>query len=344
MRYPTAYDIERQFLRRNKMGRPLAKRFFGNRNIGTTGTSDNGIGGEGVASVVLNAKGNYTTRPTFTFSAPQITGGTTATGTISSEVNTVTPDGTLLNGINYVVGDLITFAGVTGTVGRVATVGSGQGEIQTVDFVGTGTNRGSFTTLPTNKTTLAVTVVGNTTGGSGSTGTGQTVAITFRASEVVITEKGSGYSTAPTSTPTQSVTFTSVALTADSGPVGSATNQENAIIVRAKTTSGGTSQVGDIQAQKGSHRYRVKTPDGTAVCKLVASATPAVNQAYILASDITGNDYYVMKLTARTAVIKRKSGGANYEFADPTLYPNGQIVKWTFGTQVLNTSVKIENA
>ena len=31
------------------MGRPLNKKYFGNRNIGTTGTTDNNIGGEGVA-------------------------------------------------------------------------------------------------------------------------------------------------------------------------------------------------------------------------------------------------------------------------------------------------------
>ena len=51
-----------------------------------------------------------------------------------------------------------------------------------------------------------------------------------------------------------------------------------------------------------------------------------------------------MKLTSRTAVIKQKAGGSNYEFADSTTYPNGQIVKWTLGTQILNESVKIENA
>ena len=33
------------------MGRPLNKKYFGNRNTGTTGSSDNTIGGEGIAGI-----------------------------------------------------------------------------------------------------------------------------------------------------------------------------------------------------------------------------------------------------------------------------------------------------
>jgi hypothetical protein len=72
------------------MGRPLNKKYFGNRNIGTTGTGDNGIGGSRVASVTLTPGnlGAYTTRPTITFSDPDLlgAGGVRATGTVTSEV------------------------------------------------------------------------------------------------------------------------------------------------------------------------------------------------------------------------------------------------------------------
>ena len=69
------------------MGRPLHKKYFGNRNIGSTSTTaDDGIGGGAVASVTLNAVGAYTTRPTITFAVPTIPGGVRATGTITSEV------------------------------------------------------------------------------------------------------------------------------------------------------------------------------------------------------------------------------------------------------------------
>ena len=69
------------------MGRPLSKKYFGNKVVG-------GLGGEGVASVVLNALGAYTTRPVFTFSAPGLPGGITATGTVTSEGATAAINGT----------------------------------------------------------------------------------------------------------------------------------------------------------------------------------------------------------------------------------------------------------
>lgn len=301
------------------MGRPIHKKFFGNLNTPP-------IGGEGVASVVLNARGNYTTRPTFTFSAPQLPDGTTATGTITSEASTVAPDGTLLNGVNYVVGDLITFAGITSTVGRVATVGSGQGEIQTIDFVGTGTNRGSFTTLPTNKTGLAVTVVGKTTGGAGSTGTGQTVAITFRAKDVVITEAGTGYSAAPTSTPTQSVTFSSVSLT---------NTRDNAISFSSYLLAkdGGLSAVsgGDIVKQEASRRYTVTNSQGTGQVKLVTTSTLTAGTMNVIATDVNGSTYFVKKLTARRVTLVRNAVNGSFEYA------TNQAAGWRLGSATTGT-------
>jgi hypothetical protein len=70
------------------MGRPLNKKYFGNRNVGSASTAadDYGIGGGAVASVTLNALGAYTTRPTITFAVPTLPTGVRATGTITSEV------------------------------------------------------------------------------------------------------------------------------------------------------------------------------------------------------------------------------------------------------------------
>jgi hypothetical protein len=300
------------------MGRPLHKKYFGNRNIGSASTStDNRIGGSSVASVVLNALGAYTTRPTFTFTAPTIPGGVTATGTISSEVESVTAVGGTQ--VGYTVGQLITVDG-TDAVLRVATLSAGD-DAATFDF--TGGSRGNFTTLTSGAQATT----------SNGTGTGLTVTLSFRAKAVVITEPGSGYVTAPTSTPTQSVTFTSVALTADTGAPGTATNQENAIIIRAKTTTGGTVQIGDVIKQTNTRSYKVKTADGIAVCKLVSSDTPAFGEAYIVAT-ASGGTYYVTKLTARKATLVTKTGDAVL---------NGKAVKWTFGASSA-TVVQLENA
>lgn len=424
------------------MGRPLAKRFFGNRNLGTTGTADNKIGGQGVASVGSITVGTYAagaTYPGITFSAPGIPGGVTALGTVTVRAKALAaaPFGTQTKA--YQVGQVLTM-GTNGTSATVATlaatttiaadsiiadgtvtiaaagtttllqgtsitfaadcIGVGgaalaatthfvkasvtgsntfqitdtytkaiagtaatytAGDIDSVGAPGSavatsGSTAGQLATVSTTPTAKGSYVLADTlidaaqaTAGTAPVGAGATIKVsTYEVLSVTITEKGSGYINVADAVPTfgaGTVAATGAAvLTVDTGNVGSTTNQENAIIVRAKTTGGGTVLVGEIKAQKGSHRYRVTTADGTAVCKLVATASPLVNQVCMLASDITGNDYFVMKLTSRLAVVKQKAGGANYEFADPTTFPNGEVVKWTFGTQVVNKSVKIENA
>jgi len=313
------------------MGRPLNKKYFGNRNIGTTGAGDDGIGGSRVASVTLTPGnlGSYTTRPTITFSDPDLlgAGGVRATGTVTSEIlSAVTSNGT--TGTGYVVGDLVTFTGIDGVVGYVATVGTGVGEIQSITFTQVGTSRSSFEALP--GATSGVDVVG----GSGTLGK---VNILFRAKAVAITEKGSGYVTAPTSTPTQSVTFTSVALTTDSGAPGSSTNQENAITPYAYVT-GGTRKIADIIRQVGGRRYKVKTADGTMTCSLKTSAASnAAGEMDLTATDSSGKTYYVKKLTGHKATLVRY-GSIGWEFASDT------AVQWTFDAPTLNTTVQIANA
>lgn len=102
------------------MGRPIKKKYFGNTNIATTGE---GTGGEGVATIAKNNTGTlYTTSTTIslTFTAPQIAGGQTATGNVTTNdlgnVATVTlTDG----GSGYTSAPTATVTG--GTTGTVAT-------------------------------------------------------------------------------------------------------------------------------------------------------------------------------------------------------------------------------
>ena len=68
------------------MGRPLNKKYFGNRNVGSASvTTDDGIGGKGIASVTIGGSWSGFTQATstVTFSAPQLPGGVTATGTVT---------------------------------------------------------------------------------------------------------------------------------------------------------------------------------------------------------------------------------------------------------------------
>jgi hypothetical protein len=242
------------------MGRPLNKKYFGNRNIGTTGTADNGIGGQGVASVTIGGTwadfADATT--TVTFAAPTLPGGVTATGTATIVAGVVTA--------------------------------------------------------------------------------------------VVITEKGSGYVSAPTVTIADSdggaeTTGTATAvLTTDSGSAGSSTNQENAIVVTAfiPAADGGTDALtGDIVKQTNDRRYKVKTSEGTGICQLKTSAAAsAAGEMSIKATDSAGGNYLVAKLTARKVVLVP----ADLDGSAGTQFASGTSAKWTFGTAVVNTTVKIENA
>lgn len=83
-----------------------------------------------------------------------------------------------------------------------------------------------------------------------------------------------------------------------------------------------------IAAQKGSRRYTAQG-FGADVFKLVATETLAPHQAYMIAYDSDGNTYFVTKLTRHYAVVHRNyNNEAAWQFADPSVYPNGQRVKW----------------
>ena len=176
---------------------------------------------------------------------------------------------------------------------------------------------------------------------------------------ISVTEKGSGYISVADALPTFStVTGSEVraagaaVLTTDSGSrpgygdLNANTNQENAILIYAKTTSGGSSQLGDIIKQTNARSYKVKTADGTSVCKLVAG-TPAVNQATITATDSAGKTYYVTKLTAHKALLV-PYGATGHQFPTTGTEADGspiyQSVKWTFGSATAGQTVTVANA
>jgi hypothetical protein len=70
------------------MAARLNKKYFGNRNIGSTSTtSDDGIGGQGVASITLggiNNSNGYALYDPIEISAPNIPGGVQATARVSA--------------------------------------------------------------------------------------------------------------------------------------------------------------------------------------------------------------------------------------------------------------------
>jgi len=327
------------------MGRPLNKKYFGNRNVGTT-ASDRGLGGNQIDSITLNASylGSYTARPVITFPAPDYAtlGATTATAVMISEVLSATITGGAAGSGGYTPNNILTVTTAVGVATfTVATASSGG--VATV----TPLDRGSFTgPLATGAQATTVVVGAGTT-----TGTGCTLVVTYRAKSVSMTNKGSGYTTATLIT-ASSVAVGAVGMTqGTSGTVvfGSSTtigNNENAIITYAYlpaytatgliSGAGGSSAViGDIVKQRGKITFNVETEQGIGKCKLISTSTLTAGTMYIQATDSAGGTYYVSKLFSRTAVITTGTG---------VQFTTGQRVLWTFGSAVVNKSVKIANA
>lgn len=206
------------------MGRPLNHKYFGDLN------PDN-VGGEGIASVTVGGVNNssgYTTGDAVTFSAPQIAGGTTATGTI------------------------------------VATAGA-------------------------------------------------IVSIT-------ITNSGSGYTSGTATAATGTIGTTTLTVVLTSG----ASARRNVIMPQVRVTTTNRTSGNDILKQVGSKRFKVKSQDGTAVCKLVAATPSAAGEMAIVATDTQSNTYWVKKISGRKVELTQNSlVGATWDIAD------GDTAKWT---------------
>lgn len=307
------------------MGRPLNKKYFGNRNTGSASvTTDDGIGGAGVASVTIAGTNNaYTTVPAMSFATtPKLPGGVRATGTAVMGVVGVT---LVAAGTGYAVNDIITLAagagaGTAATLTVTAITGGGAtGPIDTVSI----TTAGNYTTI-TDVTAVGVTGPGNDDA---------TFDLTFKVNSITITEKGSGYTSAPVVTIAGNATGTAV-MEADTGAVGSITNNENAIQMVAYLTGGSAVPV-DIIRQVSTNRYKVTDGTRTGIVALQTTEADAAGEGSILATDSAAGTYYVTKLTAHKATLTRGTG---------TQFATGQAIQWTFGSATEGATVKIANA
>jgi hypothetical protein len=319
----------------------INQKYFGNRNIGTGGqqltVDDNGnvitpaddkIGGEGIAAINFpNDAGSFAGNsnvPVLTvvpaIPAPTLPGGVQATYTILYEAYSVST-GAGKSGLN--VGDTFGHTSLPGLVAKVTST-SGSNAVFSCTVAGASvSNALTLSQIPQDTIGFTLTKIA----GSGSATTFLTDVL-FHVKSVTITEKGSGYigtETLPSftkpGTTNGNVPVGVLAFTTDSGAPGSSTNQENAILAYAKTTSGGTSQVADIIKQRGTKRFKVKTADGTAICSLKAGAVSAVGEMTIGAVDDTNGTYYVTKIGGRRCTIVQNNG---------TAFATNSSVPWVF--------------
>jgi hypothetical protein len=205
----------------------------------------------------------------------------------------------------------LTIVAGTGTGGATFTYGVTYGVVTALTPV----NRGSYEALVASGPAVNATY-----------GAGLTITPTYRAKSIIITEQGSGYSHAVDATASFSGSATlpgtpTVVMLTDTGIVGTAGNQENAITMTAYLT-GGSSVLVDIKKQVSTNRYKVTDGTRTGIVKLQAASVSAAGQATVVATDATGCTYYVTKLTAHKATLTR-FGGGSYEFA------TGAAVPWT---------------
>ena len=323
------------------MGRPLAKRFFGNTDLA-------GVAGEVVSSITTasgaNNSSGFTNGSTtqVTLSAPQIAGGVTATVTVQSVVGAILQltagngSGTTLSGAGTAVAVTQTFTGLT----QKSTSGSGTGAVFTVARTG-GTSYASNTTITCTTAgsgyanSATIVIDGALLGGVSSTNdltiTLGTVATAGQITGLTITNPGAGYTSAPTPTYTTG-TIGTLAFT-----FNLSTTQQNGILPQAVTVGSTNRTTGnDIIKQVSTRRYKVQSQDGTAICTLQTATPSAAGQMIIVATDSTGCTYYVTKLTKNKATLTR-FGGGSYEFAD------GSQTPWTLSSPTLNTNVQLAN-
>jgi hypothetical protein len=199
---------------------------------------------------------------------------------------------------------------------------------------GTVSTAGNYTAFPSSS--------GSLTSISPATGTGATATITMGLLSVVVSNPGAGFisvaDAAVTFSGSTGASATAVLTTDDGTPYDP--EAFPAIIAYAKTTSGGSNKIADINRQRGAQRYYVTTADGTAVCQLKTSGAASVaGEMTITATDSSGGTYYVAKLTAHKAVLVPNTGST---FAANT------SVHWTFSTSDSTynsaTTVVIQNA
>jgi hypothetical protein len=352
------------------MGRPLHKKYFGNRNIGSTSTAaDDGIGGQGTASITLGAANNSAS---YTAGASQIALGAPGPGGVQATASLVVgPAGAFLTVAAATSGtDRSTFTATgtgtsatgtyTGLVQKAGGTTTGSGATFTIVKATTGTNYATGGVLTTITATSKGTgyAVGDTIKIDGALIGGVTttnditltvvgaVAAAGTITGITITEPGSGYLSAPEvvlSTGTQGTLTVTAVLTTDTGAVGSSTNQENAIIARMfiPAADGGTStNTGDIIKQVSGRRFKVKNIEGTGICQLeTANYTLTAGKMTIKATDSDGYNYLVAKITSRRVTLVPNAAGGTIG----TQFASGASAMWTFGSAVAGTTVTIQN-
>lgn len=155
----------------------------------------------------------------------------------------------------------------------------------------------------------------------GQTATGTIVATAGAITSITITDAGSGYTSAPAVTAaTGTIGTTTLTAVLTSG----ASARRNAIAPQVRIAGTNRTSGNDIIKQVGSKRFKVRSQDGTAVCKLVAATPAAAGEMAIAATDSQGSTYWVKKITKnKVELVQNADGGTGFDVLE------GDTAKWT---------------
>jgi hypothetical protein len=183
----------------------------------------------------------------------------------------------------------------------------------------------AVSTLTVTMTFTAPQIQGGVTAAGTPVKTGNTV------TSVLITEPGSGYTSAPT------VAFTGTNMvTQGAGTAVLTSDREDSITIISYLPTASQSRTnGDIIKQESSRRYLVQNTDGYGQCTLT-TGTLTAGYMHIIASDFYGGTYYVTKLTARRAVLQVRSNTSS------CIYSSGDVAPWNT-TAATGTYVTLNN-
>lgn len=101
------------------------------------------------------------------------------------------------------------------------------------------------------------------------------------------------------------------------GAIGKASEPGEQLKMSAFVTGGSALDTNDI-VQKGTHRFRCTTYDGTEICTLVAKAPGALvaGECCLEAADQQGNTYYVSRISANWIEIGALGTGSQVAVGD----------------------------
>lgn len=294
------------------MGRPLQSKYFGNRNVGATPTTDDyGIGGKKISAVAAGTATAYSQGVTVTISAPNIPTGVqalanisiyTANGNVSSVGITETGSGytsataTLVKPANVTIAS----ANVSGSsASNVITITSSTSGISVgMKVLATGANTSArVTTVNAGNVILdlvnTATISGNATFYDAGTGVLGSVTLAAIASSV-----------------SNAITFSS--------------------------NIGGDTSAADIIRQISSKSFYIQTANGNVGRANLVTTSPVSGEMRITATDSASGTYYVKKISGHVATVV---AGTGTQFGLPGA--GNARVRWTLDAATINETVKL---